>query len=71
MTNLTSGGSTEQIIQVVNSGAMKPICDLLTVKETKMVLVLLDCVKNILVVRTFAKSEFSKHLAFIVDHTDL
>lgn len=48
ITNLTAGGSIEQIVYVVQAGAMKPLCDLLVVKETKIVTVILDALINIL-----------------------
>jgi len=48
ITNLTSGGTPEQISYVVSSGVIRPLCDLLTVKESKVVLVILDGLTNIL-----------------------
>ena len=38
----------EQIVYVVQAGALKPLCDLLVVKETKIVTVILDALINIL-----------------------
>lgn len=48
ITNLTAGGSIEQIVHAVQSGALKPLCYLLSVKETKIVTVILDALLNIL-----------------------
>ncbi len=48
ITNLTAGGSLQQIVAVVQAGAIKPLCDLLVVKETKVVTVILDAIMNIL-----------------------
>lgn len=49
VTNLCSGGTVEQMINVVQHGAVKPICDMLTAKDTKITLILLDCISHILV----------------------
>lgn len=48
ITNLTSGGTAQQISHVVEAGVLRPLCDLLTVKEGKVILVILDAIQNIL-----------------------
>ena len=55
ITNLTSGGTPEQIAYVVSQGVIRPLCDLLTVKEAKVVLVILDGLANILNVSKSSK----------------
>ena len=50
MTNLTSGGTMEQIGFLVNLGVIPHICNMLTVKESKVVLVILDALGNVLLV---------------------
>ncbi|KAK3577974.1 hypothetical protein CHS0354_008918 [Potamilus streckersoni] len=48
VTNLTSGGNLEQIGYIVNQGVVPALCDLLIVKESKVILVILDALNNIL-----------------------
>ncbi|XP_015728963.1 importin subunit alpha-5 [Coturnix japonica] len=48
ITNATSGGSAEQIKYLVELGCIKPLCDLLTVMDSKIVQVALSGLENIL-----------------------
>uniref|UniRef100_A0A8C5G761 Importin subunit alpha n=1 Tax=Gouania willdenowi TaxID=441366 RepID=A0A8C5G761_GOUWI len=48
ITNATSGGSAEQIRHLVELGCIKPLCDLLTVMDSKIVQVALNGIENIL-----------------------
>ena len=50
ITNYTSGASTDQVLYLVQCQVIKPICDLLTAKDPKLVKVLLDGLCNILLV---------------------
>ncbi|XP_062311255.1 importin subunit alpha-1 [Osmerus eperlanus] len=47
VTNLTSGGSVEQVVQLVQSSALDPLLALLSSKDTKTLLVILDALTNI------------------------
>uniref|UniRef100_A0A4D5RFB2 Putative secreted protein n=1 Tax=Ixodes scapularis TaxID=6945 RepID=A0A4D5RFB2_IXOSC len=48
ITNLTSGGSLEQIVYAVQAGVLPPVCQMLAVPEAKTLLVALDAIRNIL-----------------------
>merc|ERR1711934_1040740 len=48
VTNLTSGGTVQQIVHLCGEGVLKPFCDLLAAKDDKTVGVVLDGVANIL-----------------------
>lgn len=48
ITNLTSGGTIEQITYIANHGIVPILCNLLTVRDSKVTLVILDGLKNIL-----------------------
>ncbi|KAG2456540.1 importin subunit alpha-5 [Polypterus senegalus] len=48
ITNATSGGSSEQMRYLVELGCIKPLCDLLTLMDSKIVQVALNGLENIL-----------------------
>jgi hypothetical protein len=48
ISNATSGGSPEQIRYLVSQGCIKPLCDLLTASDARIVTVALEGLENIL-----------------------
>jgi len=48
LSNSTSGGSAQQIQYLVKEGLLEPMCELLTSADTRLVLVALECLDNIL-----------------------
>ncbi|KAH7372563.1 hypothetical protein KP509_17G010100 [Ceratopteris richardii] len=48
VSNLTSGGTHEQIKYLVNQGCIKPLCDLLTCSDARIITVCLEGLDNIL-----------------------
>lgn len=50
VTNLTSGGTIEQIGFLVQCDVVKHLCELLVIRDAKVVLVILDALQNILMV---------------------
>jgi hypothetical protein len=53
ISNATSGGRPEQIQFLVQCGAIRPLCDLVTVNDARIVTVALEGLENILKVRCF------------------
>jgi importin subunit alpha-1 len=48
ISNATSGGTHDQIKYLVNQGCIKPLCDLLTCQDARIVTVSLEGLENIL-----------------------
>jgi importin subunit alpha-6/7 len=48
ISNATSGGNKDQIMFLVDQGCIRPLCDLLTVNDPKIVTIALEGIENIL-----------------------
>ena len=51
LSNATSGGTADQIRGLVDNGCIKPLCDTLTVNDTRIIIVALEGLENILKVK--------------------
>jgi len=58
VTNATSGGSNEQIVYIATQDALPPLCELLSMMDSKIVQVALNGIENILRVGELAVKEY-------------
>ena len=56
ISNATSGGTAEQIKYLVHAGCVRPLCDLLTCSDVRIVTVALEGLENILKARAAMRS---------------
>ena len=59
ISNATSGGSPQQIDSLVQAGAIKPLCDLLAVNDSKLIGICLEALDHVLAVGKAASEQIS------------
>lgn len=57
LTNFTSGGTIQQVVFLVQSNVLEPLLGLLSSKDSKIVLVILDAITNIFLVSELREEE--------------
>uniref|UniRef100_A0A8C4W7B8 Importin subunit alpha n=1 Tax=Gopherus evgoodei TaxID=1825980 RepID=A0A8C4W7B8_9SAUR len=60
--NFTTGGTVQQVVELVQYGVLKPLLNLLSARDGKTILVILDTISNL-----FLKLEETEKLCFLVE----
>ncbi|XP_010963850.1 importin subunit alpha-8 [Camelus ferus] len=63
--NFTTGGTVDQLIQLVQSGVLEPLINLLTIQDTKIVIIILDVFSFIL--QAAEKISQKEHMCLLIE----
>uniref|UniRef100_A0A8C5IQ90 Importin subunit alpha n=1 Tax=Junco hyemalis TaxID=40217 RepID=A0A8C5IQ90_JUNHY len=69
--NFTTGATVDQVVELVRSGVLKPLLNLLLVKDSKTILIILDTISNLFLVHPWhQEGTINSGLCLLVEELD-